>query len=104
MQANNDRSVNADAAVIKTELAFEHYCGPNSMRVRVGAFQVWYSYSTPVAFMSDDGALTVRVNDWSQVTGKHLNTIDGGSAEARKRRLDSETFEARLASELRRLS
>ena len=38
---------------------------------------IYFSYSTPVAFyLASDNSWTVRENDWSQTTGKHLNYIN----------------------------
>jgi len=57
--------------------------------------QIWYSYQTPVAFRAG-GALHVRYNDFSQTTGKHLNSIDGGGTEAKARRYTRDLFNAAL--------
>ena len=64
--------------------------GAHTLRVRVGAVTVWFSYSTPVAFLVDGGRKVVRQNEWGQTTGKHLNWIDGGDKASR---VDSATFE-----------
>lgn len=55
----------------------------------------YFSYKTCVAFRAN-GVLTVRVNDWSTTTGKHLNWIDGGSKEAKARRVDGDKFQDML--------
>jgi hypothetical protein len=59
----------------------------------MGTVRVWFSYSTPIAFTSQDHNRVVRENDWGPTTGKHLNWIDGGDKDAKKRRVDSDTFE-----------
>jgi hypothetical protein len=57
----------------------------------------YFSYRTLVAASGPGvGGLIVRENDWGPTTGKHLNWIDGGSAEAKARRLSEEEFNARL--------
>lgn len=43
---------------------------------------VYYSYDTPVAIKTR-GYCIVRENDWSTVTAKHLNYIDGGDKKSR---------------------
>lgn len=40
-------------------------------------FEIGYSYSTPIAFNEWNGkGWVVRVNDWSNTTGKHLNWFE----------------------------
>lgn len=56
--------------------------GAHSLRVSVGGVDVWFSYSTPVAFRTN-GKQVVRQNDWGSTTGKHLNWIDGGDKASR---------------------
>ena len=53
---------------------------------------VYYSYVTPVAIRDPFGVLHVSANIWSSTTGKHLTWIDGGSVEAKKRRLAHADF------------
>ena len=53
---------------------------------------VYYSYVTPVAIKDPFGVLHVSANIWSSTTGKHLTWIDGGSAEAKKKRLAHADF------------
>ncbi len=67
----------------------------NSATVSVGGLDIHFSYSTPIAFRGS-GPLVVRENIWSTTTGKHLNRVDGGSAAAKKERVDTETFERLL--------
>lgn len=67
--------------------------GANSMQFDLpNGIRFYYSYSTLVAFLTPESGLIVHKNDWSTTTGKHLNWIDGGSVEARKRRVDSQRF------------
>lgn len=65
--------------------------------VQVGDTTVWFSYTTPVAFSNTKTGLIVRQNEWSTTTGKHLNYIDGGTPEAKKKRVDRETFQKKLS-------
>lgn len=53
---------------------------------------VYYSYVTPVAIRDPFGVLHVSQNVWSSTTGKHLTWIDGGSPEAKKKRLAFSDF------------
>ena len=68
--------------------------GANCLKFYIGDVVVYFSYKTPVAF-AVNGKLTVRVNDWQQTTGKHLNWIDGGD---KKSRIDGAEFEKRLSA------
>lgn len=64
-------------------------------RVDVNGITVWFSYDTPIAFrMETQGVVAtfVRENDWSNTTGKHLNSIDGGDKDAKDERLTEEEF------------
>lgn len=70
--------------------------GTNSTGVSVGGLDLYFSYKTVIAFRKD-GALTVRENSWGPTTGHHLSSIDGGTKEAKARRLSCEAFEAALA-------
>ena len=78
---------------------FASYCDNttkgNALVFTVGALDVYYSYKTPVAFRVG-GVLIVRENTWGPTTGKHLNAIDGGDKDAKKRRLGSDAFELAL--------
>jgi len=65
--------------------------GPNFTCVDVGGVTIYFSYKTPIAFHNANG-LTIRVNDWSTTTGKHLNAIDPNKT----RRVSGKVFEARL--------
>ena len=68
---------------------------PNFTKINVGALTVWFSYDTPIAFRSS-GERVVRENVWGPTTGKHLNVIDGGTKEAKERRVSSEDFNRAL--------
>ena len=56
---------------------------PNFTKLSVGDLWIWFSYTTPVAFRVLGERRVVRVNDWSNTTGKHLNEIDGGDKKSR---------------------
>ncbi len=73
------------------------YAGPSSLQVIMPDLTLWWSYDTVVAFETKAG-LVVRENDWSTTTGKHLNAID---FEAKKFRIPSPEFEAKLRKALR---
>lgn len=64
--------------------------GAHTLRVEIGPLTVWFSYRTPVAFRAPGVGKVVRQNDWSTVTGKHLNWIDGKD---KKNRVTGERFE-----------
>ena len=68
---------------------------PNFTKINIGTTTVWFSYDTPIAFRSS-GERVVRENIWSTTTGKHLNYIDGGTKEAKARRLPSDEFDRAL--------
>jgi hypothetical protein len=53
---------------------------------------VYYSYVTPVAILDPFNVLHVSQNLWSVTTGRHLTWIDGGTPEAKKRRLNGADF------------
>lgn len=72
--------------------------GVNCLRVSFDRLDLYFSYRTIVAFCGSEG-LKVRVNDWNNTTGKHLNWIDGGN---KKERLESGVFEMELHKELAR--
>ena len=68
--------------------------GAHTLRVNVGPFTLYYSYTTLVAFRAPNTGSVVRSNDWGPTTGKHLNWIDQGS---KSDRLPGEKFEAKWA-------
>jgi len=92
---------------------WETYCdnttAANALVFDLGAVRVYFSYKTPVAYSTTEAdlvtgmRLVVRENDWNNTTGKHLNAIDGGSKEAKSKRIPGDVFETRLRSVLERL-
>ena len=73
----------------------ENTTGKNALVFNIGdSLRVWYSYKTPIAFKYNGGGIVVRVNDWRQTTGKHLNAIDGGD---KKSRVPGADFEHAIA-------
>lgn len=73
---------------------------PNYATVEVGPVTLHFSYQTVIAFSTGETPLTVRENDWGPTTGKHLNRVDGGSADAKARRLPSLAFTQALRAAL----
>ena len=71
---------------------------PNFTAVDVGNLEVWFSYSTPIAYRVPGSGLVIRENDWSNTTGKHLTYLDGGNAAAKKERISGAKFEAQLSA------
>jgi len=65
----------------------------NTIAIKVGAIEYFFSYRTLVAFYAPSTGLVVRKNVWGPTTGKHLNWIDGG---AKVDRLDVEAFQEKL--------
>lgn len=65
---------------------------PNLSVVTVGDLQVTFSYSTPIAFQVGTDRQVVRVNDWSNTTGRHLAWCDGGDKVAKARRVSGPDF------------
>lgn len=76
---------------------------PNYATVTVGPLTLEYSYSTVIAFRSPETGRVIRSNDWGPTTGKHLNALDGGSAEAKKRRIPGDEFERQLEAVVSRI-
>ena len=80
-----------------------HYCNsyksknPNDIVVSIGELDIYFSYTTPVAFRSPEGGLTCRVNVWGPTTGKHLNAIEPDKS----KRVPSEHFENLLDNVLK---
>lgn len=68
----------------------------NFSRVEVGPLTIWFSYSTPIAYNLPGEGTVVRRNEWGPTTGRHMNEIDGGSADRRAARIDGAEFVARL--------
>jgi len=67
----------------------------NETTVSTGGVDLYFSYETVVAFNAGEG-LVVSENVWSGTTGKHLNGIDGGSAEAKRLRIPYSDFTNQL--------
>ena len=70
--------------------------GANAIRLDIGSISLWFSYETVIAFQDQFKPIKVRVNSWSNTTGKHLNAIDGN----KKARISSDQFELELANVL----
>lgn len=66
---------------------------PNFTKISIGDLWIWFSYTTPIAFRMLGERRVVRVNDWRNTTGKHLNEIDNGD---KKRRISGLEFEERI--------
>jgi hypothetical protein len=64
----------------------------SSRYVKIGGLTLYFSYKTVIAY-EFNGSTVVRENDWSMVTGKHLNAIDNGN---KKERITGEVFEKQL--------
>lgn len=76
----------------------ENY-GAHTLRFKLGAISVWYSYQTVVAFqVGVAGKLRVLNYTGSRTTFKHLNMIDGG---AKGLRLSQEEFQTLWDNEVR---
>ncbi|HUT57202.1 MAG TPA: hypothetical protein VNA25_04940 [Phycisphaerae bacterium] len=79
------------------------YAGANTTALRFGdALTVYFSYSTPVAFMAPGTGIVARINVWGPTTGKHISEIDGGEYNARLRH-DGEMFEEMLQEQMHKL-
>lgn len=74
--------------------------GAHCLRVDFDNLTLWYSYNTIIAFRGGGYSRTVRENDWSTTTGKHLNAVDGGN---KKARVPGEEFEVMLQDALKKL-
>ena|SRR3990167_1321723 len=80
--------------------------GVNSLVVRLGDLELYYSYKTIVAvrcfhLSQENGHYSnffVHENDWAQTTGKHLNWIDNGD---KKTRLNDGDFQKVLQEALK---
>lgn len=94
-----------EMVAIPTIEVYGHYANPaygiNSQVLTIGNLKLYYSFKTVVAYADADG-LVVAKNIWGGNTGKHLRWIDGGSPEARARRIHYETFKVKLAQAIAR--
>ncbi len=70
----------------------------NFTQVTMGNVTVWFSYRTIIAVQVAGTPVVVRENRWGPTTGKHLNYIDGGGAEAKRLRRPSGDFESMLSA------
>jgi hypothetical protein len=71
--------------------------GSNSAEVSFQNLTVWFSYRTPIAFMTPKTGRVCRDNDWGPTTGKHLNAVDPDKG----KRLGGPEFERQLAEVLK---
>lgn len=78
--------------------------GGNFTQVKIGDLTVYYSYSVPIAFQAPNSAVVARANEWSVTTGGHLSKADGGTKEAKKRRLPGPEWEKRFKAELGKIA
>ena len=47
----------------------------NLYEVQGGTLRIYFSYETPIAFVSSSGKAYIAKNIWSRTTGKHLNMV-----------------------------
>ena len=66
--------------------------GNHTLMVDMGAFKLYYSYETIVAFESISGGLICSKNLWGTTTGKHLGCIQPD----KKKRLNGSDFDREL--------
>jgi hypothetical protein len=83
---------------------YGHTNATNAMRVDIGEDTIWFSYRTPIAFQVGWNGVVVRQNDWGSTTGRHLNAIDGGDPDAKRRRLPGPEFEHQIQAMFRTLT
>ena len=85
--------------------SFYTYCS-NTTAVNAQCFSlgyglsVYFSYKTPIAY-SYNAKTIVRVNDWSNTTSRHLNSIDNGDKQSR---ISGAQFEQQLADIMNRIN
>lgn len=72
--------------------------GAHAMCLRLGDLDLYFSYSTVIAFSAPDHGLCVSENLWGPTTGKHLKAIVGHRSIIRMTRTE---FEAALAEALK---
>lgn len=74
----------------------------NFRELRISNITLFFSYNTVVAFQdlrAQGGTgcgYVVSENAWGTTTGKHIGQIDGGTPEARKKRLPRPKFVSKL--------
>ena len=71
--------------------------GSNSAEVSFQNLTIWFSYRTPIAFMTPTTGRVCRVNSWGPTTGKHLNAVEADKG----KRIAGAEFEAQLAEVLK---
>jgi|LakMenE01Jun11ns_1017448.scaffolds.fasta_scaffold9808285_3 hypothetical protein len=64
----------------------------NAKVVTVKGTRFFFSYETLVGVESAQGPVIVHENIWGTTTGKHLNSIDGGTKDAKAKRLNHDDF------------
>jgi hypothetical protein len=82
-------------------ISLSEYSGANAHRLEFGDLFLWFSYETVVAFKEPGKNAVVSENIWSNTTGNHINTIDGGR-ENKKHRLPRAQFANELEEMLMR--
>lgn len=76
----------------------------NYTEIEIAGQELYFSYDTLIAFRGENGRIIVRRNDWGPTTGKHLNSIDGGSKEAQAARLSGDDFEQAYRNRVERFA
>ena len=71
--------------------------GSNSAEVSFQNLTIWFSYRTPIAFMTPKTGRVCRVNSWGPTTGKHLNAVEADKG----KRIAGADFEAQLSEVLK---
>jgi len=85
---------------IDTKFDLQNYSrGNNAICVTIGDLDLYYSYSTIVAFRHGSNFFVCE-NIWSATTGKHINDIDGRDKAGRLSREDFLTALKELMEEL----
>lgn len=81
---------------------------PDHHRVSLGQVTLYFSFDTIIGFDDDRDngkpGRVVRENVWGPKTGRHLNSIDFGTPEAKAKRVPGDEFEALLDDLLEGLS
>lgn len=72
--------------------------GVNSLHVTIGTLDLYFSYSTVVAYCTEIGGLFVSENIWGPTTGKHINKINSN----KQIRLPRKEFEKHLKATLKK--
>jgi len=55
---------------------------------------IWFSYKTPIAFMTPETGRVVRENSWGVTTGRHLNAINNDKG----KRIAGSDFDRQLST------